>query len=105
MSLSSRVCGTTGCGTMQYYNQTTGSCECEQGWGGVGCTACQTDSVCGELVPGLSQGTCSADGNFTEQTAFLSYECDLEVNFGAASHGMHASLVWERKWSRMAGRL
>lgn len=69
----------TACSTLQVYNSSTAGCDCAEDWGGLGCTACQNDGACSALVPGLSSGTCSSSRNFTEQTAFLSYQCDLEV--------------------------
>ncbi|KFM28717.1 putative ATP-dependent permease [Auxenochlorella protothecoides] len=73
------------CSTLQVYNSSTAGCDCAEDWGGLGCTACQNDGACSALVPGLSSGTCSSSRNFTEQTAFLSYQCDLEVNFALTS--------------------
>lgn len=69
---------TATCGALETYDTATAACECKEGWGGVGCTACQSDASCGALVQGASSGQCSASRNFTTSTAFLSYQCSLE---------------------------
>lgn len=38
------------------------SCKCDEGWGGINCNLCQTDSVCDQFMPEGMQGTCYKNG-------------------------------------------
>ncbi|KAI7905379.1 uncharacterized protein BX663DRAFT_429465, partial [Cokeromyces recurvatus] len=37
-------------------------CECPEGWEGINCNVCKTDSVCDSLVPTGQNGTCYKNG-------------------------------------------
>ncbi|KAL9581236.1 MAG: hypothetical protein Q9212_004017 [Teloschistes hypoglaucus] len=37
-------------------------CNCEEGWGGLNCNVCQTDSACDALMPEDKDGTCYKQG-------------------------------------------
>lgn len=37
-------------------------CNCEEGWGGLNCNVCQTDSACDALMPEDKDGTCYTQG-------------------------------------------
>ncbi|KAL8919828.1 MAG: hypothetical protein Q9208_006561 [Pyrenodesmia sp. 3 TL-2023] len=37
-------------------------CECEEGWGGINCNVCETDSACDSLMPEGKDGICYKEG-------------------------------------------
>ncbi|KAG1113620.1 hypothetical protein G6F42_014414 [Rhizopus arrhizus] len=37
-------------------------CDCPEGWEGINCNVCKTDSVCDSLVPTGQNGTCYKNG-------------------------------------------
>ncbi|KAL4458955.1 hypothetical protein ABPG75_013820 [Micractinium tetrahymenae] len=73
---SSGPCQAQVCTERQQYNSKTGRCDCQAGWGGPGCDACQSDAVCASFF-GASGATCSAEVAFQQGMQFKAYTCDL----------------------------
>lgn len=71
------------CTERQQYNSSSGRCDCQAGWGGPGCGACQSDAVCVSYF-GAGGATCSGEVAFQQGMQFKAYTCDLTVGAVAA---------------------
>ena len=56
-----------------------GQCACKDGFGGPRCQACETDVACASLFDGTdSTAVCGTAVEYSSNTTFKSYTCDLE---------------------------
>ncbi|KAI8347182.1 hypothetical protein EDC96DRAFT_427732, partial [Choanephora cucurbitarum] len=56
------LCGGLDEGRNRYPRENGTTCDCPEGWEGINCNVCTSDSVCNSLVPTGSNGTCYRGG-------------------------------------------
>ncbi|KAI8360140.1 hypothetical protein B0O80DRAFT_381614 [Mortierella sp. GBAus27b] len=73
-SCSEPVCGALSDGKERPPRGDAKTCQCKDGWSGINCNVCQSDSVCDSLVPTGKNGTCY-QGGLTVNESFQ--QCDV----------------------------
>ncbi|KAG2204428.1 hypothetical protein INT47_005219 [Mucor saturninus] len=56
------MCGGLNDGRSRYPRENGTTCDCPEGWEGINCNVCTSDSVCDSLVPTGQNGTCYRGG-------------------------------------------
>jgi len=76
------ACGAALCSTWQFWDATTGSCQCKEGFEGPGCDACQDDAACSAYFSTTIgqdvSATCSTSRLYSTETVYKAYKCDAD---------------------------